>query len=149
MQRKFLRGTGISLAIAFMIAATGSSLYAIDSNNRLIAYGVGQRTCDDYIRFREKKLENLERQYENYTKDELYDIVDRVIEQWMAGFLTAHNLYVSDTYDVVGGLTMDDLEDRLEKICRTNPKERFAEAMITLVVQELHPKRVRADTGKK
>ena len=132
-----------------LIAATSSSLYAIDSNNRLIAYGVGQRTCADYIRFREKKLENLERQYEHYTRDELYDIVDRVIEQWMAGFLTAHNLYVSDTYDVVGGLTMDDLEDRLEKICRTNPKERFAEAMITLVVQELHPKRVKADAGKK
>jgi hypothetical protein len=149
MQRKFFNQTRAGLAIFFLMAATSSSLYAIDSNNRLVAYGVGQRTCEDYIRFREKKLENLERQYEHYTKDELYDIVDRVIEQWMAGFLTAHNLYVSDTYDVVGGLTMDDLEDRLEKICRTNPKERFAEAMITLVVQELHPKRVRAEAGNK
>ena len=130
-----------------VILAASSRLYAIDSNSRYFAYGVGQRTCDDYIKVREKRLDTLEQQHPRYTKDELYEIVDKVIEHWIAGFLTAHNLYVSDTYDLVGKLTMDDLKLRIERSCRANTKQYFAEAMITLA-QELHPQRVKADSGK-
>jgi hypothetical protein len=42
---------------------------------------------------------------------------------------------------------MDDLKARLEKSCRANSKQYFAEAVITLV-QALHPQRVKADSGK-
>jgi hypothetical protein len=35
----------------------------------------------------------------------------------------------------------------LEKICRANPRQHFAEAMISLV-QELNPQRVKADPKK-
>ena len=74
-------------------------------------------------------------------------LVDKIVEHWIAGFLTAHNLYVSDTYDVLGKLTMNDVKARLETNCRANPKEYFAEAMIA-VVQQLNPQRVRAESGK-
>jgi hypothetical protein len=132
---------------ASMIAAVSSTLYAIDSNNRYFAYGLGQRRCDDYIKFREKKLDTLEQKHDRYTKDELYEIVDKVVEHWIAGFLTAHDLYVADTYNVAGNATMDDLKDRLEKICRANGKQYFAEAMVTLV-QQLNPQRVKAESAK-
>jgi hypothetical protein len=141
---KCARGIAI---VAVLIVAVSSTLYAIDSNNRYFAYGVGQRRCEDYINFREKKLEALERQYERYTKDELYEIVDKVVEHWIAGFLTAHDLYVTDTYNIAGNATMDELKSRLEKICRANGKQYFAEAMVTLV-QQLHPQRVKAEIGK-
>jgi hypothetical protein len=137
-------------ARATLIAAlmTGSStLHAIDSNHRYFAYGVGQRSCEDYIKFREKKLDALQQQHERYTTEELYEIVDRIVEHWIAGFLTAHNLYMSDTYDVAGKSNMNDLKVRLEKACRANPKQRFAEATIA-VVHELNPQRVRAEGGK-
>jgi hypothetical protein len=130
-----------------VVVAASSRLYAIDNNNRYFAYGIGQRTCEDYVKFREKRIETLEQQHERYTKDELYEIVDKIVEHWIAGFLTAHNLYVTDTYDLVGKLTMDDLKARLEKSCRSNTKQYFAEAVITLV-QELHPQRVKADAAK-
>jgi hypothetical protein len=133
------------LAPALMMIALSSNIYAIDSNSRYFAYGVGQRTCEDYVKVREKRLETLEQQHPRYTKDELYEIVDKVIEHWIAGFLTAHNLYVSETYDVVGKLTMDDLKLRIERSCRSNTKQYFTEAMIT-VVQELHPQRVKLDS---
>jgi hypothetical protein len=135
------------LTVVVAIAAAASRLHAIDSSNRYFAYGVGQRSCADYVKFREHKLDALEQQYPRYTKDELYEIVDKIIEHWIAGFLTAHNLYVSDTYDLVGKLTMDDLKARIEKSCRANPKQYFAEAVITLA-QELHPQRVKAESGK-
>ena len=147
MKRNVHKCLSAVLILVSVILAASSRLYAIDSNSRYFAYGVGQRTCEDYIKVREKRLDTLEQQHPRYTKDELYEIVDKVIEHWIAGFLTAHNLYVSDTYDLVGKLTMDDLKLRIERSCRANTKQYFAEAMITLA-QDLHPQRVKADSGK-
>ena len=147
MNMNLLRSALVVLTIILLGVAATSSLYAIDKNNRYFAYGVGQRSCEDYVKFREKRLETLEQQHPRYTKDELYEIVDKVVEHWIAGFLTAHNLYVSDTYDVVGKITMDDLKARLETACRANTKEYFAEAMISLV-QQLNSQRVKLDPGK-
>ena len=147
MNQKFLLSARIILIVAFMIVGTNAKLYAIDSHHRYFAYGLGQKTCDDYIKFREKKLEALERQHERYTKDELYEIVDKVVEHWIAGFLTATDLYVADTYNIAGSATMDDLKSRLETICRADGKQYFAAAMVTLV-QQLNPQRVKADPGK-
>ena len=146
MNCKFFRSASGVLIVVLFMAATASDLHAIDGNNRYFAYGVGQRTCEDYVKFREKRLETLE-QHERYTKDELYEIVDKIVEHWIAGFLTAHNFYVADTYDVVGKSGMDDLKARLEKSCRSNTKQLFAEAMVTLM-HELNSQRVKADAGK-
>src|SRR5437773_3130585 len=123
MRKNLLRSACVVLTIIMLGVAATSNLYAIDKNNRYFAYGVGQRSCEDYIKFREKRLETLEQQHPRYTKDELYEIVDKIVEHWIAGFLTAHNLYVSDTYDVLGKLKMNDVKARLETNCRANPKE--------------------------
>ena len=147
MKQNVLRSAGFLLALALVMIAAGFNLYAMDSNNRYFAYGVGQRSCEDYVKFREKRLDTLEQQHPRYTKDELYEIVERIVEHWIAGFLTAHNFYVSDTYDVAGKSNMADLKDRLEKSCQTNTKQYFAEAMLT-VIQQLNPQRVKVGTGK-
>jgi hypothetical protein len=146
MKRDPLRSASVVASLLAVLTMTAPRLYAIDSNNRYFAYGLGQRTCQDYTRFRERRLETLEQEHPRYTKDELYEIVNRIVEQWIAGFLTAHNLYVSDTYDIAGKSSMDDVKSRLEKGCRANPKQYFAEAMIA-VVQQLNPQRV--TSGKK
>lgn len=135
------------LALAAALVIGSAPLHAIDSKNRYFAYGLGQRSCDDYVQFREKKLEALEQKHERYTRDELYEIVDRILENWIAGFLTAHNFYVSDTYDVAGKSDMNALKTQLEKSCRGKPQQRFVEAMIS-VVQQLNPQRVKAEEAK-
>ncbi len=147
MNNNLFRSARAVFVLAVMLAVPAPQLYAIDSSNRYFAYGLGQRSCEDYVKFREKKLETLARKHERYTQEELYEIVDKIVEHWIAGFLTAHNLYVTDTYDVAGNSNMDDLKARLEKSCRANGKQYFAEALIT-VVQSLHPQRVKADSGK-
>jgi hypothetical protein len=146
MNIKLFRWARMILGAVVLITAAGSDLYAMDGKGRYFAYGVGQRSCEDYVKFREKRLETLE-QHERYTKDELYEIVDKIVEHWIAGFLTAHNFYVTDTYDLAGKTTMDDLKSRLEKSCRANGKQFFAAAVVTLV-QELHPQRVKAEGAK-
>jgi len=147
MRNRILRSARLAAIVLLAVVGARAQLYAVDSNNRYFAYGVGQRTCEDYVKFREKRLDALEQQHPRYTKDELYDIVNRIVEQWIAGFLTAHNLYVSDTYNVAGKSSMDDIKARLETACRANPKGFFAQAMIS-VVQQLNSQRVSVDTGK-
>ena len=146
MNNKLFRSARIVLSVVALMAGAASELYAIDGKGRYFAYGVGQKTCEDYVMFREKRLPTLEK-HERYTKDELYEIVDKIVEHWIAGFLTAHNHYVADTYDLVGKATMDDLKARLEKSCRTNGKQYFAAAVIALA-QELHPQRVKAEAAR-
>jgi hypothetical protein len=140
-----LFGPGQILLTVLVLAAT-SNLYAVDDNNRYFAYGLGQRTCADYVKIRERKLEELETK-QRLTKDELYEIVDKITEHWIAGFLTASNLLMADTYDVAGRTNMNDLKARLETICRADEKQRFAQAMVTLV-KDLTPQRVKADAAK-
>jgi hypothetical protein len=147
MRNRILRSARLAAIVLLAVVGARAQLYAVDSNNRYFAYGVGQRTCEDYVKFREKRLDALEQQHPRYTKDELYDIVNRIVEQWIAGFLTAHNLYVSDTYNVAGKSSMDDIKARLETACRANPKGFFVQAMIS-VVQQLNSQRVSVDTGK-
>jgi hypothetical protein len=147
MMKHIISKSRAALALVLLAMLATAEVYAIDSNYRYFAYGLGQKTCDDYIKFRERRLETLEQQQPRFTKDDLYEIVDKVVENWIAGFLTAHNLYVSDTYDVVGKLTMNDLKARLESACRANAKEYFAEAMIELI-QQLNPQRVKTEGVK-
>lgn len=146
MSTNFLRSARTALT-AMLLMVSASPLYAIDGKYRFFAYGMGQRSCEEYVKFREKRLDTLNQLHKRYTKEELYEIVDKIVEHWIAGFLTAHNLYVSDTFDVAAGSKMDELQMRLEKNCRGNGKQYLAEAMIALV-QELHSQRAKADTGK-
>jgi len=147
MRKKILRSAHLAMIVMVAIVGAHTRLYALDSNNRYLAYGIGERTCEDYVKFRERRLVTLEQKQPRFTQDELYDIVNRIVEQWIAGFLTAHNLYVSDTYNVAGKSSMEDIKGRLETACRANGKEFFAEAMIS-VVQQLNSQRISVDPGK-
>ena len=116
-----------------------SKSLAIDSNGRYFALGVGSRLCSDHLKFAEKRLENF--------TPEHYEIADVIIEHWVAGFFTAHNFYVTDTFDVVGTVTIDQLQERIEKYCRANPNSRVAEAMV-VIAHELHANRIKFDPSK-
>jgi hypothetical protein len=124
----------------FLVSAGLSNTLAMDSNGRYFALGAGSRFCEDYIKFREKRLENLTL--------EQYEMARVIVEHWMAGYFTAHNFYVTDTYDVVGTVTMEQLKDRIEKFCRSNPSNRIAEG-VAAIAQELHTNRIKLDTGTK
>ena len=124
---------------SLLISGGLSNSLAIDSNGRYFALGVGSRSCGDHLKFSEKRLENF--------TSEQYEIADVIIEHWVAGFFTGHNFYVLDTFDVVGTITIDQLQERIDKYCRANPNKRVAEAMVA-IAQELHATRIRVDPSK-
>jgi hypothetical protein len=137
MRRAWLL-VAISLG-ALLISGGLSNTVAMDTAGRYLALGVGSRSCADYLKYSEKKLDNF--------TDEQYDIADKIIEHWVAGFMTAHNFYVTDTYDVVGTVTIDQIQERIEKYCRANPSKRVAESIV-LIAEELHKNRIRIDPSK-
>jgi hypothetical protein len=129
----------VSLLGSLLISGGLSNTLAMDINGRYLALGVGSRSCPEYVKYSEKKLENF--------TDEQYEVADKIIEHWVAGFMTAHNFYVTDTYDVVGTVTIDQIQERIEKYCRANPNKRVAES-IALIAEELHKNRIRVDPSK-
>jgi hypothetical protein len=124
---------------SLLVSGWPSNTLAMDINGRYFALGVGSKSCADYLKYSEKKLENF--------TDEQYEIADKIIEHWVAGFMTAHNFYVTDTYDVVGTVTIDQMQERIEKYCRANPNKRVAESIV-LIAEELHKNRIRLDPSK-
>ena len=129
----------VTLLGAVLLSGELSNALAIDSNGRFLALGFGSRSCGDHVKFSEKRLENF--------TPEQYEVADKIMEHWVAGFMTAHNFYVTDTYDAVGTITIDELQDRIEKYCRTNPNNHVAEAMVA-IAQELHANRIKFDPSK-
>jgi len=131
----------VAVGLLAVCLASGwlATAFAIDNNGRYFALGVGSRSCGDYVKYSEKKLENF--------TPEQYEVADKIIEHWVAGFMTAHNFYVTDTYDVVGTVTIDQLQERIVKYCPTNPNSRVAESIV-LIATELHKNRVRLDPAK-
>lgn len=132
---KISRLLGITCLFTVLLQPFAKPATAVDSQGRFLALGVGKRACEDFVKFRQKKLELTPEQYE---------IAQHVIEHWVAGFLTAHNFYVN-TYDVKGNATPQDLGQRLENYCKANPTNYFVEGVIALIL-ELHAKRVTAGT---
>jgi hypothetical protein len=104
---------------------------AMDRNGYFFASGIGAKSCDDYLRVRDKRLGLTTEQYR---------IAEHVIEHWMAGFLTAHNFYVLETYSVQGNSSVQDMQDRIEDYCREKPNDYFAQAAIDLT-RRLHANR--------
>jgi len=129
----------VTLFGVILLSGELSNTLAMDGNGRFLALGFGSRSCGDHVKFSEKRLENF--------TPEQYEVADKIMEHWVAGFMTAHNLYVMDTYDAVGTITIDELQDRIDKYCRANSNKRVAEAMVA-IAQELHANRIRFDPSK-
>ena len=130
--------SSVASAIALLVMTVGiPNTLAVDKKGRFYAFGAGQKSCDVYIQFREKRMKDF--------TPEQYEITERIVRHWVAGFLTAHNYYVSDTYDVTGRMGFEELLGWLEKHCRKNPHKYFAEAVVALG-QHLDPNRITVGT---
>ena len=132
---KALRLTVI-LTLAILLIPHGF-LQAVDSKGRFYALGVGERTCREYIELRERRIKD-------FTPED-YERTNHVVEHWVAGYLTGHNYYVSDTYDVKGNKSIEEIKVWIEGFCRKDQDEYFAEAVIALAA-ELHDSRKKTGT---
>ena len=91
------------------------SLLAKDMNGNFASYGVGARPCSDYIEARQQGEELLD-YYNNF----------------VLGYLSAVNLIVPSTFDILGDRSMGAALARLDDHCQRNSDENFTNALALL-----------------
>lgn len=124
------------ICVAAVIGLGISPALAIDEDSKLYrAYGVGPKKCAVYVELREHKLPG------KYSAKD-YENTDEVVAQWVAGYMTAHNYYVKDTFDVTAQAGKDKVMGWLESLCRENPEQPFVAAVADLAFR-LHGKRTK------
>ena len=64
---------------------------------------------------------------------------------WVAGYISAYNLWAPDTYNILGNGDLLGAIRWLEDYCRAHPKRDLPSAMSALVA-ELHPRRHKSAT---
>ena len=130
----------VLLSVICMIGIGVSPASAIDEDSKLYrAYGIGPKKCALYIQLRERKLPG-----DHSAKD--YENTDKVVAQWVAGYMTAHNRYVQDTFDVTAAAGKDKVMGWLESLCRENPVQPFVSAVEDLAFR-LHAMRTKDAPG--
>jgi hypothetical protein len=97
------------------VVATPLNLAAKDMNGNFATYGLGARSCGDYIEARKQG-------------DELLDYYNNFV----VGYLSAINLVVPNTFDILGTRTMGEAFEWLDLHCGKSPSENFTNAMALL-----------------
>ncbi len=98
--------------------------YAKDIDQAYKVYGAGSFTCKQYLHARRK--------------DPVAEIKFR---HWLAGYLTAFNLIVVNTYDIMGTYDFNKALKWLDRHCRSNRKANMANAVAELTTI-LYPDRI-------
>lgn len=115
------------LALTMLVSV---SVWAGDENGQFAA--LGTKSCGMYIDQRKAAA-----------------WPDTVSRAWIAGYLTAYNRLVPDTYNIIGNSDLESVTLWLENYCRAHPLNDLDDAMNRLVI-ELDPKRHRTakEAGK-
>lgn len=107
MQKPGLR---IWLPLALLLSCNGAQ--ARDVNGHYAVFGVGHGSCADYLNARDRG-----------GADET-----RYID-WVAGHVSAYNLLLVNTYDMLGELTPFTLFAQLDTHCRRHREQAFVQAL--------------------
>lgn len=98
----------LALMFAFVAPVSAKSV-----DQRYVAFGTGTWTCGDY------------RQAQKHNDGVRLAAVDHFVE----GYLTAFNLIVGNTYDILGGQGIGMAGDWLKQYCRGHDKQSLANAL--------------------
>lgn len=100
----------IALVLLFVFAAPAS---AKSVDQRFVAFGVGAWTCNDY---RQAQKQN--------------DVVRlAAVDHFVEGYLTAFNVIVGNTYDILGGQGIGMAGDWLQQYCSGHDDQSLANAL--------------------
>lgn len=94
-----------------------------DIDGEFVVFSVGANTCTDYLASRRAGTASME-----------------PYKQWLMGYLSAFNLIVVNTYDILGQRDYRHIIRWLDRYCSQNRKESFVNASAALTVS-LYPER--------
>ncbi len=119
IQMKFIR-----LAIVGLLFQTGFA-WAADGDEKFAMKGAGFLPCQTFVKARESKSN-----------------VYYMIGGWVEGYVSAHNRYAKDTFDVMAFESLELLLNVMQNHCQANPTHRL-HAVVNALIIELSPDRLR------
>jgi len=118
----------IKLLIAGILLMLSSSIYARDFEEGYAVYGAGGESCKTYL----KSMQTGQKQ-------------DYFID-WTIGYLTAFNVIMPNTYNILGESTFADSQGWLQRHCNRYKNQLYINAVIKLT-EVLYP--LRYESGMK
>ena len=95
-----------------------------DEEGNFAMKGAGFLPCETYVKEREKKSN-----------------IYYLISGWLEGFITAHNSYTDDTYDITSFESLELLLRVMQNHCESNPRDRLY-SVINSIIIKLEPDRL-------
>lgn len=117
-------------AAASCLLLVMSAASAADSDGQFALKGAGFLPCQVFVQEREKRTN-----------------IYYMIGGWVEGYLSAHNRYAGDTYDVASFETLELLLSVLQNHCQSHPNDRLY-TVVNSIVQQLHPDRIVAESPR-
>lgn len=110
--------------LAMCAGVWGGSALAVDASGKFASKGVGRSSCKEFVQVVDNK-----------------DGKALIYAGWIDGYISASNLYVRETYDLLPWQGSAVIFSSLGKFCRENPELDFQRAVIVMV-RTLHEQRV-------
>ena len=117
------RQLGVSILLVIMSVST---VKARDFEDNYAVYGAGAQPCSVYL----LSMEKGEKEQDFFV-------------DWVIGYLSAFNLIMPDTYNIMGETDFPTIQRWLQEHCRKYPRELFINAVARLT-EVLYPARHQA-----
>lgn len=122
--------TGLKLLGILLVLQLGRSAAARDFEGGYAVYGAGAEPCSVYLKARNKG-----------------GLDEDLFTHWLIGYLSAFNLIMPSTYDILGESDFTDAQLWMEDHCRKFPHELFINATAKLT-EILYPTRYQSSLKK-
>ncbi|GEM_PF-1513488 len=116
--------------LALLLCGASPSLPAKDMDGEFAVFGIGATRCADYLQARRESAATTRR-----------------YADWTLAYVSAFNLIVPNTYDLLGDYTLDQALQWLDQHCADNRNTVYVNAVAALS-QSLFPSRRNIAPGK-
>jgi hypothetical protein len=107
---------------------TSCAVSAADARGNYAIWGAGGRSCNQFVQSRQEVAKLAP------------------FRDYLMGYLTAFNTLATDTYDAVGGETLETTQSWLDEYCQQHKMDSFEHALGQLLLAR-HDQRLRVPPG--
>ena len=112
-----------ALILCLSALLSSAAVSAKDIDDRFAVFGVGAQPCSDFTKARSSG-----------------GVAETAYLDWISGYLSAFNLIVPKTYNILGDREFTEALGWLDQHCATQAEENFANALAKLT-EALYPER--------
>lgn len=127
-----------AILLSALIALTTPIIAIADDHqfDLVMNYGLGLTSCGELVQAFRDDSPNMAFS----AHGRLYPTMPQTYQEWLAGFITAYNIYASKTGDVGRGIDIHGMMEWVRSYCQENPTDFVTTAASKLVIFMVHKK---------